>query len=291
MSVTSQGNSFFTSPARKDTWRPKPLLPSVEIPEGHQAPPPPAAIVVEPVAPAPAPQVWTQAQVDAERARVRQEEKDKLYATQTEQAQRLAEFEKTVAELQASEQAKIAAAAAEAAKEARETAEAEWNELSSKDAVEKVRGEFDQRFQALQQEREVERAAFAKEREFTQLAEYARTAVATAVSANELAPELADLVRGNNQQEIDASLELLKAKSAEIGASVAAAMAQQAPQPLPPRGVAPTGYAPTGPMDGTPGTRTLSVEDIKAMDMNEFAKYRGQLLGAASYTSERGMFS
>lgn len=274
---------------RNYEWRPSMLLPD---PDDHTDTPIPTAIVVnEPPKPTPPPVSYSQADLDRERERVRQEEKDKLYAEQTAQRERQAQFEAQVAELTAKNERDVAEAAAKAAAEAKAEAEKQWDEMSSKDAVEKVRSEFKTEIEQLNAQRDAERATFAKEREFQQLAEYTRTKVAKAVADNEIAPELQDLVTGNNPAEVDASLEQIKVKTSMLVESFRDQVQAVQQVPARPVGVSPTGYAPTGPLDGPPGQRQLTIQEIKDMPISEYAKYRKDLLGAAgSNTQDRGMY-
>lgn len=271
-------------PGHNGLYRP---LPSVDA--GHETVTPiaPETIVVTPPPPAaPVSRVYTQAELDAERERVRQEEKTKLYADRQAEKDRLAAFEAQVNELTSTRQAEIAAAEQKAREEAQAEAEARWAEMDSSAKVEEVRNEFENRFKTLQAQQDAERAMFDKEREFAALGEYTRTVVQNALTNNELAPELADLVSGNNQAEIDASLEQMKAKSSQIAESIAGITQQARSQQ---RGVSPTGYTATGPMEINPGQRTLTPEDIAAMPMSEYAKLRPQLVRGSS-TENRGMF-
>ncbi|MCZ0981843.1 hypothetical protein O1L60_31015 [Streptomyces diastatochromogenes] len=107
-----------------------------------------------------------------------------------------------------------------------------------------------------------------------------------AAAADDIAPELVDLVQGNTEDELRQSVELMKQKSQAIVAQIqqtqVAARAQM-------RGTAPTGYG-VGPADTDAGYRQYSAGDIKNMPMSEYAKLRGQLLPAAGNAARQGMF-
>lgn len=210
----------------------------------------------------------------------RKQEKDKLYP-------QLSDLKSQVESLTASKQAEVEAAAKEAAAKAEEAARKQFEETTAKDLIAQTRNEFEERIAALQREREEERALHQKERSFLELSQYTQSAVQQAIEKGEIAPELAPMVTGNNVDEVNASLETVRATSAQIVANMQAAM-QQAQVP-PPRGVSPTGYAPVGPMEMAGGTRTLSPADIANMPMHEYAKLRPQL-GVNRESSNVGLF-
>lgn len=213
----------------------------------------------------------------------RKQEKDKMYG-------RLEAAERTAKELAEARDAEVKAAAEQARKEAEEKAAAEFAEMGSKEQIAAVRAEFENRIASLQQEREVERATFEKERTFADLQNYTQNAVTAAVAAGEIAPELAHFVGGNNIDEVNASLENVKATSVTLAQQVQGLLSQApAPAPVPQRGVAPTGYAPNGPLEAQGGIRTLSAQDIANMSMADYAKLRGSL-GTARDSANRGLF-
>ncbi len=220
--------------------------------------------------------------------KARQEERDKLYPKISKQEEI---FKATQEELKALREAKEAeeksrqqtAKEAEAAKK-----KAAEEEMSAKELIALKEKEWSERLNELKQEQELERAAFQKEKFFGALREYTQQEVGAAVAAGELAPELADLVSGNTQEEIDASINTMKAKSQVIAENFVAATQQQRAAT---RGVSATGYAPTGPMDNEPGTKRYTPEQIAAMDMSEWAKIRPHLIGGAASNQNRGMYS
>lgn len=222
----------------------------------------------------------------ADLERVRQEEKDKLYSRLTKGDERLQSLEaelKTLREEREARQREEAERQAAEEQAAKEKAEAE---MSAKRLVEERSTEWERKFEDLQREREQERAALAKEAEFNRLRAYIQERINS--ESNSIAPELRDLVTGNTPEEVDQSIEMLKAKTEQIFQSMTAAQ-QQARSQM--RGVSATGYTGNGPTDQDAGARQLSVEDIRKMPMSEFAKYRSQLLGAAaSNSSNRGLF-
>lgn len=274
------GASAFHGRVRNITGIP---MPSALLPEGDEHTDG-ITVTVPPVEQPPAVKTFTAE--DIERARA--QEKDKVYGRLQEWQTKFEEQGKTLETLKAEADARARAAADEARREAEEAARKEWEEKGSKELLEKTQQEWENRFQQLEQERAQERAAFAKEQEFAALSAYAKDVVSAALANNEIAPELAEFVTGNTREEIGASLDFVKAKSAEIVNNVKAAQGQaRAAMP----GVSTAGYAVSGPMDTNPGTKTFSAADIQGMSMAEYAQYRAQLLPAASQAQQgRGLY-
>ena len=219
----------------------------------------------------------------------RQQEKAKLYGqieTLSQKVNGVDNLQQQVSALQAEQDAKVQAAAEAARKEAEEAARKQWEENDAKALLADATAQWEKRFEELNNQRAAEQAAFAKERELSDLKQYTQAAVQKAIEANEIAPELAPLVTGNNVDEINASLETIKATSESIATNMASALQAQ---PVP-RGVSPTGYAPVGPMDMTEQTRTLTPQQIRDMPMSEWAKLRSNIPGVNQNQSNRGLF-
>lgn len=254
---------------------------TVQSPEATPPAPAPATFTVtEPPAPAGASGSGPEGRFTAaDLEKARGEEKDKLYGRITKADERLAAMETELAQLRQERDARLqqetesAQAVAEAEKTKRES------EMSAKKLVEERTREWNERFAALQQERETERETLLKEAEFAQLRAYVQERVGA--ERENIAPELIDLVAGNSPEEIDASVELLKAKTAQIFEGLREAQQQQR-APLS-RGVSPTGLSANGPGQGDGGgTRQLTAKQIKELSMADYQKYREQLLGSAA---------
>jgi hypothetical protein len=216
--------------------------------------------------------------------KVRREEREKLYGRLSQQDEIL---KATKEELEAVRKAREEKEASEATarQQAQDEAEAKRQaELSAKSLLKEREEAWEKRFSDLQSQYEKDRELFAREQEFQRL--QAVRSELLAAAADDIAPELSDLVQGNTEDELRNSVELMKTKSAAIVAQIqqtqVAARASM-------RGTAPTGYG-VGPTDTDAGYRQYSSGDIKNMSMSEYAKLRGQLLPAAGNAARQGMF-
>lgn len=239
--------------------------------------------VPEPPAP-PAPRVQTFTAEDIEAAR--RQEKEKLYPElealrqgQTATAAQLAEWakERETQQVALAEAQRVAEAAAEERRQA---------ELTAVQRLQEVQEQQNVTVQGLQEQLAQRDATLAREREYNDLMSYRDQALAGDVG-QQIIPELRDMVAGNNQAEIDASISALAQRSNAILQQVATARQEQLTGS---RGVGVTA-PPVGPMDNNSGNKTFTAEEIRAMDMQTFAKYRSGLLGAGSQQhAARGMF-
>lgn len=260
---------------------------TVTDPTQTQEPPPPEGVTVPVTEPEPPKQESKEAPKeegkpsktftaeDIEKAR--KEEKDKLY-------NRLSTMEEELKAMKAEREAREKAqkeAEKQAAEEAKKKAQ---EEMSAKELLAQKEQEWEQRFQSLQQDRERDRAILEQERQFTALMDYRANRMAE--EAENILPELIDLVAGNSQEEIEASIARLRERTEKIVGNVQAAQ-QQARREMPGTKVT---APPTGPVENQPGYETLSADDIRGMDMATYAKRREQLLGAASQNRNKGLF-
>lgn len=219
----------------------------------------------------------------------RKEERDKLYAQIRGSDDRFKEMQAEVERLQAAEAArqKEAEKARLAAEKARK--EKEDAELSAKDLVAKRDGEWEQKLAQMKAEQdarmaeiarqqEVQQAMWEKEREMTALTLYIRDRVEA--ERDNIAPELLDFIDGQSKEEVDASIERVKAKTAAIVEGMRQAqLAQRAGMP----GVAPSGGATALTPGIDTGDKQLSAEDIKGMGMKDFAALRSRMgMGSGS---------
>lgn len=227
--------------------------------------------------PAPVPTAPAGQFTEADIARVRQQEKDKLYP-------QIEELKARVAQIDAIEQQRAAAEAARVAAEQEAARVAAEADLSAKELLEQRTAEIMARLDEEANARKNAEALLQREREYQQLEAYKAAKVAE--NADNIIPDLIDLVGGNNPEEIDASIAGLVQRSAAILGAVQAAQ-QSARQELP--GTRPTLPA-AGPMDTNLGTTSFTPEQIAAMSANEYAQHRSRLLGSASNAGGKGLF-
>jgi dTMP kinase len=243
-----------------------------------------------PAPPAPAvnpDKVFTPEQVAAAIEKARKEEKDKVYNRLESLEEGWKKAQSDLEAAQSAKQAEIDAAAAAAREAAEAEARKRFEESDAKTLLAEAQKTWEQKFSEIEAAREAEKALFAKEREFNELADFTRSKVQAALDNNEIAPQLAAFVSGNTPAEVEASLEFVKAKSEEIAEAIVSTTKQARAQQ---RGVSSSGYAPVGPTDTNPGTVTFTPDQLKNMSMQDFAKYRGSLLGAAGTQNNRGLF-
>lgn len=203
--------------------------------------------------------------------RVRQQEKDKLYPRIEEMSTQL----RQVQEERAAEQAERQRLADEAAAA---RAAQEEQEMEIRDLMTKKEREWQEQFQSLNQRYETDRAIFERERSLNEAMQYRQARIEQ--ESEYILPELRDLVRGDTPEEVDQSIEEMKARSEAIFQNMAAA--QQPPVPFQARPAAMPSVPPVGPMEQLPSYEQLSPEDIKGMSMDTYKRYREQLLQATS---------
>lgn len=249
---------------------------------------PPAPVENPTTPPNPAPtgtdRFFSQEQVNEMIENARKQEKDKLYPTISKADERAAAMEAEVKELTAfrkkaekDEAARLKAI--EDAQKAREEAE-----MSAKELLDRRNAEFDARLAQIQAENEQRIALMEQEVKYNQLQAYIQRR--SVEEANSIVPELIDLINGETPEQVEASIEILKAKSASIAeAARNAGMRSRTAMP----GVAPS----SGPNGGVtpldmPGDRQLSAEDIRGMSMQDFAALRKKINMPSG--SGRGLF-
>jgi len=234
------------------------------------------------VTPPPEGQYFTAQQLEA----ARQQEKDKVYG-RIEAAERLAnEMKAEVEALKADKAARDAEAQRLQQEAAAAQQRAEDEKLTAAQLIEKNNKELLERQQAFEAKLAADQALLQKEQQFLQLRAYIQQRIAEEVAQDNIAPEFLDYISGNTQDEVEASITKAKEKTASIiEAKVNAGVS--APR-LP--GVSPTGFAPTGPLEQFQGQqRELTVQEIDALSMPEYAEYRKQR-GIDRAGKDRGMF-
>lgn len=226
---------------------------------------------------------FSEADVQAMIEKARQQEKDKLYPTIEKTDKRATEMEAELKELQKFKKTfeKDEAARLKAIEDAQRAKEEA--EMSAKDLLARRDEEFNNRLAQIQQENELRVAMLEKANEAARLEAYIQRRVMEEQST--IVPELIDFISGETPEQVEASIEVLKQKSAAIAESARNAQTRQrAAMP----GVAPSsGTNGVTPLD-QPGDRQLSAEDIRGMSMQEFAALRKKINMPSG--SGRGLF-
>ncbi len=244
-----------------------PVEPQQQQPEGQ----PPT----EPTPPTP--RVFTEEELE----RARKEEKDKLYP-------RIQEMQDELKRLREAEEAKKKAQEDAERKTQEEQKRKQEEQMELRELLSKKEQEWNERLEKMEQERQRERAIMEQERRLTVLSQYRDRKLAE--NADNIMPELRDMVQGNSEEEIDRSINLVIEKTNRILEQVTAGQQVQRQQQ---RTVAPTGSPPVGPIEqNDQAYRTLTPEEIQNMDINEYAKNRDKLLGAVfQQAKQQGIYS
>lgn len=209
--------------------------------------------------------------------RVREQEKSKLYPQIESLKEELTSLKKREEERQAEQEAARAAAEAEARKKAEE-------EMDVRQLLSAKEQEWAERLEQERLEREKAFALLERERQFTELQEYRNQRLDQEREA--IIPELLDLVTGNTADEIEQSIAGLKERSARILDSAQQAMQSARKEMTGSRITAP----PSGPLDTNTDNQQFTAEQIAAMPVSEYAKYRNKLLGQAASERGKGLF-
>lgn len=210
-------------------------------------------------------------------ARVRAQEKDKLYP-------QLEKYKNELEQLRKEREEELAAKAAEKeARDAEERARAE-QDMDVRDLVKQKEQEFKEQLERERQERERAFALLDREKAFAELRDFKAQVLES--ERDNIIPELLDLVDGSTPEEITQSIEGLKERSARILESAQAAM-QSARRDM--KGTSVT-TPPAGPLDINSEQRNFTADEIAAMPMNEYAKYRQRLLSDRAQGRSQGLF-
>lgn len=199
--------------------------------------------------------------------RVRREEKDKLYG-------RIETMDAQLKDIQREREEREAALRAEQEAEAEARRKEEEEKMEVRDLLNRKEQEWASRLEELEARYETDRAVFEREKRFHELQQYMQARIAQ--ESEFVLPELRDLIRGNSEQEIDASIEEMKARTAAIMGQIEANIGQTRQQV---RGAAPTA-PPVGPLEQMTQYETLTPQDIASMDMETYKKHRDRLLNA-----------
>jgi hypothetical protein len=239
------------------------------IPKEEPAPEPPAPPAEEtPPEPKPegrksTPRTFSEDDI----AKARREEKDKLYP-------RLEQMENEVKTLREEREARIKAEKEREAQLAAEAKKRAEEEMSLKELLTQKESEWEARLRAVEEQRQRDQALLDQERRFHELQQFRARRLQEEEEA--IMPELRDLLTGNTEEEIEASLNSLKERTQRILEQVSG---NQQVQRTAMKGASVTA-PPMGPLENQPGYETLSPDDIRNMDMATYTKMRDKLLGA-----------
>ena len=216
---------------------------------------------------------------EADLAKVRTQEKDKLYPV-------IDQLKEEVAALRKDKEEKAARKAAKEAEELanKEAKAKEESELDVKDLLKIKEAEWHEQLERERQERERAFALLEQERAYADLQNYRTQRLDQEREA--IIPELVDLISGNTREELDASLEGLKERSARILESAQQAMQATRRDMTGTRATLP----PAGPLETNSEQREFSAADIAAMSQAEYSKYRERLLSPTARGVTQGMF-
>jgi hypothetical protein len=210
-------------------------------------------------------------------AKVRSQEKSKLYPE-------IDSLKEELNSLRKEKEEEAARRNAEAEAEALRIKEAQESELDAKSYAELKTKELQEQLERERSERERAFALLEREKTYADLQAYRQQVLETEREA--IIPELVDLIAGNTREEISASVESLKERSAKILESAQSAMQNARKEMTGTRATLP----PAGPLETNSEQRNFTPQEIAAMSQNEYAKYRDRLLSPQARGKSSGMF-
>ena len=210
-------------------------------------------------------------------AKVRSQEKSKLYPE-------IDSLKEELNSLRKEKEEEAARRNAEAEAEALRIKEAQESELDAKSYAELKTKELQEQLERERSERERAFALLEREKTYADLQAYRQQVLETEREA--IIPELVDLIAGNTREEISASVESLKERSAKILESAQSAMQNARKEMTGTRATLP----PAGPLETNSEQRNFTPQEIAAMSQNEYAKYRDRLLSPQARGKNSGMF-
>lgn len=214
---------------------------------------------------------------DEDLKRVREQEKSKLYP-------QIDSLKEEVNLLKREREERVAEAdrlRLEAEEEARRKAE---SEMDVRELLKTKEKEWEDKLEAERLERERAFLLLDRERQYAELTEYRNRRLEE--EREFIIPELVDLISGNNPEEIESSIAGLRERSSKILESAQSAMQNARKEMTGSRVTAPA----SGPMDTNTEQQQFTADQIAAMSVTEYAKYRGKLLGRAASDRNKGIF-
>jgi hypothetical protein len=217
-------------------------------------------------------------------AKARAQEKAKLYPQIEKMQDELAKAKALAEQLAAKEAEREAKRQAKLAERTEEKKKKEEKELSFKELLSKKEQEFQAQLEAERLERERAFALLDTERKFQDLMSYRAQRIEE--ERDSIVPQLIDLVSGSSEEEIEQSIETLKAKSAGIMQDVQQATASAKQSMAGTRITAPA----SGPLDNDSEHNPLTIDPNKGITMDDYIKNRHKYLGAAATNRGQGLF-
>lgn len=209
--------------------------------------------------------------------RVREQEKSKLYP-------QIDSLKEEVNLLKKDREERVAQVEAEKAAAEEENRKKTESEMDVRQLLEIKEKEWAQKLEAERSERERAFTLLERERQYAELSEYRTRRLED--ERDNIMPELVDLISGNTPDEIENSITGLRERSSRILESAQSAMQNARKEMTGSRVTAP----PTGPMDTNMEQNSFTAEQIAAMSVTEYAKYRGKLLGKSASGQGKGIF-
>ena len=213
-------------------------------------------------------------------AKVRSQEKSKLYPEIEQLKNEVASLKKEREEKAARKAAKEEAQATELA--AKEKAKLE-KDLDAKELIKLTAKELQEQLERERQETQRAFALLERERAFAELNSYKQNLIEA--ERDNVMPQLWKYLEGNSPEELNASLEDLKSQTASIFEDAMSAQQAQRQSMVGTRATLP----PAGALEVNSENRQFTAEDIAAMPMNEYAKYRSRLLSPAAQGKTSGL--
>jgi ElaB/YqjD/DUF883 family membrane-anchored ribosome-binding protein len=207
--------------------------------------------------------------------RVREQEKSKLYP----QIDSLKEEINLLKKDRESALAEANRIAAEKEDEARKKAESEMDVRTLLETKEK---EWASKIEAERLERERAFALLEREREYAELSTYLNRRINE--EQENIAPELIDMITGNNVDEIEQSITRLREKTSKLLESAQQAIQAQRRDMTGTR----TTLPPT--LENNSDQQSYTPEQIASMSVADYAKNRSRLLGSAATERNKGIF-
>jgi len=214
---------------------------------------------------------------DEDLAKVRSQEKDKLYP-------QIESLKEELNSLRKEKEEEAARRNAEAQAEAERAKAEALSELDSKSYADARLSELQEQLERERQERERAFALLEREKTYADLQAYRQQVIEQ--ERDNIIPQLVDFIQGNTREELAESVERLKERSASILESAQTAM-QNARKEMKGTSIS---APPAGPLETNSEQRSLTPQEIAAMSMNDYAKYRDRLMSDAARGKSRGLF-